>query len=289
MDIAVADQVEWYERKSPVRRGTTKRQDILGDQAPDGLNFNFHRVQNGGGDKAFQSPRHHHAFQQIRWAMEGAHNYAPGQDIEPGSLAYFPQGAYYGPQLRDSCSTLSVQFGFGDEQLHGGKKGHHVLHEHMEELEKSGKLEDGVFTDVDPETGQTRTRDSVAAVFETFAKGKYVIPAEKYGSPILMHPSAFAYYPAGDGLSVRQMGNFYDHPGPRGNVIISQVRLDGGVFVLEPERAHLLWSTAPGLRVGDDETSFPELTCVYSPRGESAELRGAGVVEAYLVEFPALD
>lgn len=62
---------------------------------------------------------------------------------------------------------------------------------------------------------------------------------------------------------------------------------DGSAHHLAADRAHVVWTTSPGLHV-DGET-YPECTFIYSPRGEDASLSGVGGVQAYLEEFPRLD
>ena len=93
------------------RPGGMIGQRLLDGDAPDGLNFRFVRNQFQPGEKAFRSPRHHHAFQQIRFAEKGNLNYAPGHFIGEGDIAYFPRGAYYGPQVKDTGISVALQFG----------------------------------------------------------------------------------------------------------------------------------------------------------------------------------
>lgn len=291
MDLAIVAETPLHVRDNgPAGRpGSTERQTLLGDEAPDGLRFRLARNQEGLGDGvAFQTPRHHHGFQQIRWTESGSVNFAPGQDIVAGDLAYFPRGAYYGPQLKDQGVQLLLQFGFHDEYPSGGKDWYKKYQETMQVLRLRGSFVDGLYTDVDPETGAERTRDAVEAMFEERTKRKLVIPPEGYAAPIVMHPQSFSYYEAAPGVEVKCLGRFFDHPGPAGDVRISMVRLSGeGVYRLPADRAQVTWSTNPGLRIGARE--YPELTCLYSPRGEASELAGAAGVETFVIELPRLD
>lgn len=287
MQIVVADEVQKETRADVTRSGKTPRQRIFEEEAPDGLAFRITRSEYQSGPDAFQTPRHHHAFQQIRWAQTGALNFAPGQDVEAGDVAYFPRGAYYGPQLRDHGCGLTVQFGF-DLEMVGGKEAIRTYRDGMEKLRQLGRVEEGLFVDTDPETGQERRRDPAEAVTELVTGSKYVIPPEGYSAPILMHPSAYGYYGLADGVEIKHLGGFYDHAGPEADVRISIIRLsDGGAFELGAERAQVAWSISPGLRIG--ETDYPQLTCLYSPRGEAAAVSGNDGVEIYLVEFPVLN
>ena len=49
-----------------------------------------------GGD--FFSPRHRHNFEQIRFQIEGALDFARDGKLEEGMVGYFPEGVAYGPQ-----------------------------------------------------------------------------------------------------------------------------------------------------------------------------------------------
>lgn len=290
MDVAVIAEVTPHGQEfgRVVRPGFTVRQTLLGDEAADGLNFRLVRNQEGLGDEAFSSPRHHHPFQQIRWAESDSVNFAPGQDIPEGDIAYFPRGTYYGPQVKDRGTAILLQFGFGDEFGVGGKDWYQRLGESIRELKGRGTLAGGVFTDTDPVTGRPRQRDAVEAVMEDRAGKKIPIPPEGYAAPVLMHPRAFSYYQVAPGVEVKRLGSFYDHPGPRADVRLSLLRLSqGGSYCLGPERAQVAWSTGGGLRAAG--RACPSAACVYSARGEEAVISGAGGVEVFVIELPRLD
>ena len=287
MEIAVADEVQVEEFTYPTRPGKTRMQRMLMVGAADGFSFRLLRSQYQGGDDAFQTPRHHHAFQQIRFAEKGSLNYAPDQNVDDGEIAYFPRGTYYGPQVRDKGIGLTIQFGFGNEML-GGKDALEVYRQGVKKLRELGEVGNGVFIDTDPETGKERVRDTWAAVVELMTGEKFEIPPGRYEAPILMRPGNYAYYQASPGVEVKHLGGFYDHPGPNADVRMSVVRLSpGGVFRLSSDRAQLAWTTDTGLQAGG--RTLPGLTALFSPRGEEAELGSAEIIELFLVEFPRLD
>jgi len=287
MELVIADEVQKETRAEVTRSGSTPRQWLITAEGADGFALRVVRSEYQGGESAFRTPRHHHAFQQIRWAQSGALNYAPGQNVGEGDIAYFPRGTYYGPQTRDHGVGLTLQFGFGVEML-GGKDASLVYREGVRKLRERGRIEDGVYIDTDPNTGAERRRDPAEAVVEEVTGTKFRIPAEGYSAPILMHPGSFDYYPFAPGVDVKHLGAFYDHPGPNADVRISIVRIsENGIFRLSQERAQLLWSLSDGLSVG--ERSLPALTFILSPRDEELEVSGANDVEFYLIEFPRLD
>ena len=287
MEIAVADEVQTEERKDPTRAGLTKRKWLLRCQAPDGLNFRLIRTQYQEGENAFETPRHHHSFQQIRFAEKGMLNYAPDEYIPEGDIAYFPRGAYYGPQHRDHGIGITVQYGFGTEML-GGTEALEVYRRGVETLRERGRIEGGVFVDIDPDTGAERRRDPYEAFVQDIAGEKFAIPEPGYEAPILMHPRAYTYFQVTPGVEIKHLGGFYDHPGPQGDVRISMVRLsDGGIHPFEADRAQLVWTVEAGLRIAG--RTYPEMTSLYSPRGEEVALSAEDGVELFVVEFPRLD
>ena len=60
----------------------------------------------------YATPRHRHNFDQIRCCLSGAMNYAPRKDLVAGSVAYFPEGTFYGPQrMAGESLVLLLQLG----------------------------------------------------------------------------------------------------------------------------------------------------------------------------------
>jgi len=290
--IAPEAEVQVQSKGNDPRPGATRRQILVNELAPDGLNFVFYRSTYQAGDDAFVTPRHHHGFQQIRWTEQGEVNYAPGQSIREGDIAYFPRGAYYGPQEKEQGVAWLIQFGFHGEHMYGpawwdSRK------EAMDRLKAEGEFRDGYYVYTDSETGQEVRRDAADALhstqFEIHSGRPFSIPPEGYDAPILMHAKNFGAYEASPGVNIQPLGNFFDHPAPSGDVRFSVVTVtSNGRYVLDPERAQLGWSLDAGLVI-DGET-YPELTAFYSPRDEKVELSGSDLgVRFHLVELPRLD
>lgn len=296
MEIVIAREVPIATRNEggETRGGGVKshnRQHLIGDDAPDGLNFTLSRAEwLAGGHPTI--PRHHHAFQQIRWTESGSVNFGPDQDIEEGDIAYFPRGAYYGPQYRDRGIGLTIQFGLNGEKQGGKGYWEQFNASVLEKLRATGRFDEGLYYDVDSDTGEERIRDSSQAVHEERyfqATGmQYEIPDAGYDAAIWMHPQAFAYYEESPGVERKSLGRFYDHPGLNADVRLEMVRLsDHGTYTLDGDRAQVAWSKTDGLEI--DDHSYPALTCLYSPRDEKLEVSGAGGVELHVVVFPRLD
>jgi hypothetical protein len=295
MDVAIAAEVPVRDAnadKTSVRAGTYDSQRMLEDDAPDGFNFwvlrnNFVNL----GESAFNTPRHHHPFAQIKYLEKGSSNYVPGKDIPEGAICYFPRSAWYGPQVKENCISLSMQFGFNGEHQRG-KRWESRRVEAMDRLRQRGSLDDKGFIFPDPATGETVRKDPVDAIYEEryelLTGKKFVTRPEGYDAPILLHPEGFIYFDAAPGVELKHLGAFYDQPGPNGDCRISMVRLtDGGTHQLGSDRPQVAWSISSGLQI--DGRTCPAITCVYSPRGEEAQLTGVDGVEVVIVEFPRLD
>jgi hypothetical protein len=54
------------------------------------------------------TPRHRHDFDQVRLALRGDLEYAPGKILPEGSVAYFPAGVHYGPQVKAAGTMLAL-------------------------------------------------------------------------------------------------------------------------------------------------------------------------------------
>jgi hypothetical protein len=276
---------------SDLRQAKTIRQSLLADDAADGLTFTVNRTQWQSGENATNTPRHRHAFQQIRWAETGRMNYEPDRYIEAGDIGYFPKGAWYGPQVRDEGISITFQFGFNGEKQHGRKFWDQYQEAALANLKARGIFERGLYIDTDPVTGERRERDGVDALYAEqymmHTGQEFVVPAAGYDASIILHPRAFDYYKASDGVEIKHFGCFFDHPGAEGDIRLGMVRLSRGRFTCPEDRAHVLWSVEPGLVI--DGKEYPEHTYVYSPRGESVDLTSTAPVETHLITFPRLD
>jgi len=154
----------------------------------------------------FFSPRHRHNFDQFRFQLEGMFDFGGNSKMTTGSIAYFPEGTFYGPQSSSEDSlTIVLQFGgasgsgyISKEEFLGGSA----------DLQKVGQFQKGAFTQV--ENGQKRNKDGYQAVWEHIKKRPLEYPAVRYHDPIFMNPRGFAWVPVADepGLFEKRLGVF---------------------------------------------------------------------------------
>src|SRR5262245_50084847 len=60
----------------------------------------------------YDAPRHRHDIDQIRFTIRGKSTFGKGKSMPAGWVGYFPEGAPYGPQVREP-GTLEIQCQFG--------------------------------------------------------------------------------------------------------------------------------------------------------------------------------
>lgn len=291
MQVVVAtDVVTYNQQEESVRSGATVRQAIFGDETPDGLNFRVFRSQFQPGEDALVTPRHHHNFQQVRWAEKGPVKYAPDKDIPTDDVAYFPRGAYYGPQKKDQGISIALQLGRSGAYQHGPKwEGYRE--EALERLTARGRFENGIYFEADPVEGGEKQRDAVEALlaeqYEMHTGEKYTAFDAGYETPVLIHTDAFEYFQVRDGVEQKLLGRFFDNPGADGDTRISMVRLaPGATHTFSDERTQVGWVKGPGLRIGDEV--HPALTHFYVPLSESTTVSAAEALELRVVELPRL-
>lgn len=153
------------------------------------------------------SPRHRHNFDQVRYQIEGEFDFASDGVMKPGSVAYFPEGTYYGPQSSSSRSlTLVLQFG-------GASGNGYMSTEQYDraaaELREFGTFANGAYTVITPE-GRKVNKDAYEAVWERVNGRPLVYPPERYSRPVFMEPRNFSWMPIENqpGARSKSLGEF---------------------------------------------------------------------------------
>jgi hypothetical protein len=156
---------------------------------------------------SYFSPRHRHNFDQVRYQLEGEYDFSSDGVMRPGTVAYFPEGTYYGPQSSSVRSlTLVLQFG-------GASGNGYMSPEQYDsaaaELRRVGTFANGAYTVTTPEGGKIN-KDAYEAVWERVSGRPLVYPRERYARPVFMQPENFSSFPVeGEpGVSRKFMGEF---------------------------------------------------------------------------------
>lgn len=199
MKLVHADEIPWD--SANLARGAESETRPLLRGEPGLGNFAFTLWRHSEG---YANPRHRHNFAQFRYQLEGVDKYGKDGEMTPGTLGYFPEGAYYGPQS-GAHIVIALQF---DGASGRGYMARSQMQNAMAELKTMGVFEKGVYTRNEGVEGP-RNQDAMEAMWEHEHKRKLVYPERQYGRWILMDTNNYPWIPTGeDGVSERAFGTF---------------------------------------------------------------------------------
>ena len=233
MQISNKSEAQDYFKVVGDFRSSGKRNSSMLLTGKDGAPDNYKMGLSGGGNSEdWTSPRHRHTFEQFRHPIHG--DYAIKQDevLPAGWVAYFPESAYYGPQVKSgNLQMLSLQFGgpsgLGYWSMQKCKQAFDRL------VAKGGKFENGIYTWLD-ENGKRHNQDASEAVEEE-ARGHPVdYPEARYSDIVVMNPAALSWIKAREhtGVARKHLGSFSER-----DARIGFVRMEKGAtlpFGAEP-------------------------------------------------------
>jgi hypothetical protein len=229
----------------------------------------------GEGDRGYESIRHRHDFEQLRFAVSGRMDL--GFDVlEEGDVGYFPANAYYGPQKCAGAVILIAQW--GDRFIPKAQSDQAVA-----ELKRTGEFKDGFYRSVN-EQGRPYDKDPLNAIWEKVFGEPYVPHPPRYKQPVLMTPSAFGWSEPDGATRSRQLGVFSE---TALEIATVQWVQDGPLHVQLAEDDHrptLLFTTLGNFE--RDSVSFGPLTGVWLEPSESVKIEGSTGSELLMVHFP---
>ncbi len=252
--------------RAHVRSGVFRSRRLLAGEPGTPGNFS---LQLSHTPDTYFSPRHRHNFDQVRYQLEGEFDFASDGVMKPGSVAYFPEGTFYGPQSSGASSlTLVLQFG-------GASGNGYISAEQYEqaaaELAKLGSFERGIFIERKAD-GRRSNKDAYEAVWERVHKRPLVNPPERYLHPVFMMPDHFGWLPVEGqaGAFCKSLGEFSER-GTR----IAFYRLDPGATLRLA--AHSIYFSVQGAgRIGEQE--FGERATIHTIAAENAGPGDSGPV-----------
>ena len=259
-----------------VRAGKLISKELLVGRDGTANNYSF---QIGSSESEYAVPRHRHNFDQVRYNVRGQIKY--GDKVFPaGWVVYFPEGAWYGPQVREVGSlTLTGQFGGANGVGYLSKVQQKQAHA---DLLKKGVFEKGVFTWTD-DAGRRHNQDAFEAVFEQVTGKKLAYPTPRYDDIVLMNPETYAWLPVPGkpGVAEKVLGTFTER-----ETRIAMLRLDAGVTFQagDPQAPQIVFVTKGGLAHAG-HTYGPESAFGLDP-AESAPLTASGPTELLTIRMP---
>jgi len=268
----------------PLKRGLEHRGGIfhgriMVEGAPGALdNFQLSFGQMGGD---FNSPRHRHNFEQIRYQLEGVLDYGRDGKLVAGMVGYFPEAVYYGPQSQDPdipCKTIVLQFGGASGS---GYLSQAEVQAGMQALKREGEFKDGVFRRNADVEGK-RNMDGYQAIWEHANERPMVYPKPRYPQPIFMDPTSYDWVPVegSSGVYEKPLGVFTERRSEAGFV-----RLDAGASFTARGKGVYMVTHGSG-SVGGEQ--LRALTTVYLDAGETATITAREETELLHFGLPDL-
>lgn len=271
------EDVEWTAMENSHRNGGLEFKTILTGVEDTPENYWLTLAK---GDGHFFSPRHRHNFDQIRMCIAGRTSIDPKKFMEPGEIGYFPEGTPYGPQQDEGENiTLVLQFGATSRS---GFLSRRQLREAVAELQTMGEFKAGVFHRMGG--AGRKNQDGFEAVWEHATGRKLEYPAQRFESPIFMHPDNFPWRRTETpGLRRKTLGVFTER-----ETKLEGIELEAGAkWCPLPENAIGLLFVLSGTGTVDSEEYRPQ-TCVETTAGEQAAYHATTNTEAIRIVIPML-
>jgi hypothetical protein len=110
LKIILTEDLPWKPVAVNARVGEVQSKYVREGEIPPGVGYAADCYNYTSGNNVFTAPGHHHDLEQIRISMTGVQDFGQGQIIEEGWIAYFPAGAYDGPERIDDASIFQIQW-----------------------------------------------------------------------------------------------------------------------------------------------------------------------------------
>jgi hypothetical protein len=275
MQVYDTEKMPWVRVVANARVGEVQCKAIREGEVLPGVGYASDCYHYVGGETVFTAPRHRHDFEQIRISMHGEQDFGLGQITEEGWIAYFPAGAYYGPERIDGASIFQVQW----SDFWVSRAEHDRA---FAELQQTGEFRDGKYHWVD-QTGQPQTQDALNAIWEHVFDRKSEFPEPRYPQPILMNPEAFGWVKGPGVVSEAVLGRFTER-----DLTIRKVRWDSrGNYELPAERTYCLFTVRGDIDI--DGATHGQHTVLWSDLGETSTVEGHEGTEALCIAFPTAE
>lgn len=237
----------------------------------------------GEESQSWATPRHRHPFEQVRHPVEGDYNIGKNQVLPAGWVGYFPESAYYGPQVMSpNLRMVVLQYGGPSGQ---GFYSIPQRKEAMERLRDRGTFSKGIYSSTD-ETGRPYNMDAGEAVWEQIHGGaKISYPPARFGSLVFMNPANFEWTKdeQAPGVWHKRLGSFSER-----DIRIGFIRVEAGASLrFGRERAAEVIFLKSGT-VEHGGTTHPALSAFGSEANEAPEtLRAAETAEFLYIKMPS--
>jgi hypothetical protein len=278
LDIVHADRMGWGGRLTAHRAGHMTHKVLF--EGEEGSPNNYLLVlANEKSD--YYSPRHRHAWDQVRYCLEGSVPLGRDLKIEAGEIGYFPEGVHYGPQRGGTDRIVLLLQAGGASGL--GYLSPAQLEAGRERLLAQGIFEEGIFKRTSG--AGKRNQDAYEAIWREVTGTPLVYPKPRYKAPVVLRPGAFAWreVPEMFGTRNKWLGSF-----PERDLSLELIAIASGCACTAqaaPVR-RLMFVTRGEGRCNSD--AYRAHTAVRLQPGESASFHAHSATELLAVGVPPL-
>ena len=276
MDIVHVADMPWGENLAAHRQGGMAHKVLFGGEEGSADNYLLVLANES---RDYYSPRHRHAWDQVRFCLEGAVPIGRDIAVDAGEVAYFPEGVPYGPQEGGpNRIELLLQFG-GASGL--GYLSAAQLRTARAELAAEGRFEKGVFR---REHGEgPKNQDAYEAIWRHVTGRPIVYPKPRYKAPIVMRPDSFPWREVAGAAGVRRkaLGSFPE----RGLSLDFIAVAAGAAYATGPSAARRLIFVREGEGRCGDEPYFAQSAVRLEP-GEAATFAASVDTELFVITAP---
>jgi hypothetical protein len=251
------------------------RKVIRAAEGGDQVSYDVRLERFGEGDRAYNSVRHRHDFEQLRLAVSGRMDLGFAM-LNEGEVGYFPANSFYGPQKCEGAVILIAQW--GDRFITKAESDRAVA-----ELSDVGEFCDGVYRSVDS-SGKRFNKDPLNAIWEKVFQRPYVPQKPRYTQPIVISPAGFGWSNGEGPTRSRHLGVFTE------NDVALQVIgwTEDGTFQCQladgDQRPTLMFTTMGSFSC--ESSQLGPLTGIWVDPGESVKIDGTRGSELLMVNFP---
>jgi hypothetical protein len=276
MNIVHAGQMEWGENLAAQRSGGMAHKRLFEGEENSADNYLL-VLANEGSD--YYSPRHRHAWDQVRFCLEGAIPIGRDTKIDAGEVGYFPEGVHYGPQEGGpNRVVLLLQVGGASglgylsvDQLRTGR----------EQLLAEGVFEKGVFRRQGGDG--KKNEDGYEAIWRHVTGGELAYPKPRYKTPVVMRPEGFAWHDVAGEPGVRQrfLGAFAER-----GLSLDFVAIEAGsMHVCGESDARRLVFVCDGEGQCNAQAFFPQSAIRLEP-GDTAKFAASTATRLFQITVP---
>jgi len=267
MDIVHASRIQWGENLAAHRHGAMAHKILF--EGEEGSPDNFLLVLAREGADYF-SPRHRHAWDQVRYCLEGSVPIGRDSSVGAGEVAYFPEGVPYGPQ-QDGPDRIELLLQFGGASGQGYLSAAQMRRA-REELSRDGAFEGGVYRRAG------KNQDAYEAIWQHVTGKPLDYPRPRYEAPIVMRPGGFDWHRTNDGVEQKFVGLFFER-----GLVLKFVRIAAGAAAVADAdaRMYLIFVCEGEGRCGGEP--FAPGTAIRLAPGEAAAFTAETDCELFVI------